>query len=581
VNPRITMLAGATVLALLAALMPTAWYDAIPRDPSLALPFSGVGLMRLMFLVEALLLVVLAGRKVRWHRLDAASLSLVPSRREMPFDVSRRWAVAALAAIIVAGVVLRVYGLSQDLWLDEITPILDYTGLSAVQVLGSYMRSNNHLINTLLLKASIAMFGESEWSVRLPAVLFGTLTIPAVYWVARVGLSRIASLGAALMLAGSYHHVFFSQNARGYTAYLLFALLSTGLLVAALRRDEVWRWGLYIAAVVLGSASLLIMSFVLAGHALLCAALGLSMYLRGQHVGPFARRALSVFGVAGLLSVHVYAAALPEAYVVINAVYLEPSTGYPPFSAEFFAEMGRGINAGFGNPSSALVFLLVGAVGFATLSSACWPIAVGLTLPAILTATLLGARGLTFSPRFFLLLLPLAMIAAVSALQAAALVAWKRRLLGPGGVLTVLGVTAALLAVAAGRSLPYYYRTPKQPYRAAIRLAASRYNGGRIVVVSNAGGGVQYYVRRMAGVDASRFIYTRNTLEFDSLTAAVWGGAVQVVTTFSRALQIELPEIGERLRQEWRPDTTFAATIGDGEITVWSRKALLAPGLAR
>ena len=42
---------------------------------------------------------------------------------------------------------------------------------------------------------------------------------------------------------------------------------------------------------------------------------------------------------------------------------------------------------------------------------------------------------------------------------------------------------------------------------------------------------------------------------------------------FSKALQIELPEIEEKLRQEWRPDPTFAATIGDGEITVWSRKA--------
>ena len=85
--------------------------------------------------------------------------------------------------------------------LDEISPIVDYTRLSAAQVIGSYLRSNNHLMNTLLLKASISIFGENEWSVRLPAVTFGVLGIPALYWVARLGLSRVASLGAALLFA--------------------------------------------------------------------------------------------------------------------------------------------------------------------------------------------------------------------------------------------------------------------------------------------------------------------------------------------------------------------------------------------
>jgi hypothetical protein len=575
------MLAGAAALVLIAVIMPTGWYDTIPRDPSLPLPFRGVSLLRLMFLAEAVLLVALVGWKVRFRPLDAASRPLVPARLELPWDVSRGWALGALVAITSLGVALRVYGLAQDLWLDEITPIVDYTGLSVAQIVGSYLRSNNHLLNTLLLKASIATFGETEWSVRLPAMIFGAATVPAVYWVARVGLSRAASLGATLMLAGSYHHVFFSQNARGYTAYLLFALLSTGLLVTALRRDQAWRWGLYIVTAVLGSASLLLMGFVLAGHALLCAVLGVSVYQRQGRIGPFARRVLSVFGVIGVLAFHVYAAALPEVYAVINAVYVEPGTGYPPFSAEFFAEMARGISAGFGNPLSALVFLLVGVTGFAALGYFCYPLAVGLALPAMLTATLLGVRGLTFSPRFFLLLLPLAMIAAVSATQAAALWAWKGRLLTARGALTAMGVTAVLLAVAAGRSLPYYYDTPKQPYRAAIRLVTGRYDEGRIVVVANAAGGFQYYVGRLTIADASRFVYTRNAGEFDSLTAAMGGELPQVLTTFSRALQIELPEIAEKLQRDWRADTILGATVGGGEITVWSRKHSIAPDSAR
>jgi 4-amino-4-deoxy-L-arabinose transferase-like glycosyltransferase len=161
-----------------------------------------------------------------------------------------------LAAIIALAAVLRCISLGSDLWIDEITTIVDYRNMPTMQVIGSYLRSNNHLLNTLLMKAAIAVFGEHEWSARLPAMLFGVATIPVIYWVARLAMSRLASLGAALLLALSYHHIFFSQNARGYTAYLFFALLSTGALARGLQRDEMRQWALYVVSVVLGFASL-------------------------------------------------------------------------------------------------------------------------------------------------------------------------------------------------------------------------------------------------------------------------------------------------------------------------------------
>lgn len=568
------MFALAALLLAAAVVMPTGWYESIPRDPSLPLPFSGATLLRLTFVIEALAVAAIAAAGVRFTGMKR---NLVTGRIAMPFDIPQTAALTVLAAITALALALRIHGLEQDLWIDEITPIIDYTGLNAVQVLGSYLRSNNHLINTLLLKGSISMFGESEWSVRLPAMLFGTATIPVIYWVSRTALSRLASLGAALTLTGSFHHIFFSQNARGYTAYLLFALLSTGLLVAALRRDEPWRWALYIAAAVLGSASLLITSFLLAGHVLVCVAVGIALYVRKEPVTPFARRVAAVFGIAGFLVFQIYSAALPEAYVVINAIYEQPGTGYPPFSAEFFGEMVRGVGAGFGSPVVALIFLLVGAAGFTALAYFCWPLAAGLLLPAVLTAGFLGARQLTFSPRFFLILLPLVMIAAASALQALMWIWWKKRLVRIPTARVLLAASAVLGAFAAARSLPYYYSTPKQPYRAAMTLAEGRYGEGNIVVVSNAAAGFQYYVRRMQRPAASRYVYTRTLASFDSLTAGSNAGPPQVLTTFSRALRLELPEIESRLRGEWQVDTTFAATVGDGEIIAWSRKVPSAP----
>lgn len=265
--------AAALVLASIAIWLPTGWYDTIPRLSGLPpLPFSGVNLLRLICFIESLLLVVLAVRETRFVS-HGSSLTLLDEKAPAPYDIENRTALLILGVITLAGLLLRTHNLSQDLWLDEISPIVDYSRLSAAQVIGSYLRSNNHLINTLLLKASIAMFGQSEWSARLPAVTFGVLGIPALYWVARLGLSRIASLGAALLFATSYHHIFFSQNARGYTAYLFFALLSTGAFLRALRRDELKYWILYIAAATLGMASLLLTAFVLVSHAILALAL--------------------------------------------------------------------------------------------------------------------------------------------------------------------------------------------------------------------------------------------------------------------------------------------------------------------
>lgn len=562
----------ALALLLVAAFLPSAWYDTIPRTEGMVLPFSGAVLLRLTFLVEGLAVGILALRPGTWSSITSVHGPLVSIRSDWRSDVSHRQAMVALGVITAMGLALRVYGLDQDLWIDEVSPLLDYMLLTPAQILGSYLRSNNHLLNTLLERIVIGLFGESESMVRIPAVAFGVLTIPCTYWVARLAMSRVAALGAALVLAASYHHVFFSQNARGYSAYLFFALLATGLLIEALRDDRLWRWVLYVGAVVLGSASLLITAFVIAAHAIVCTVIWVGLARNGGEPAHFARRIGAVMAVTGFLAFQVYAAALPEAFVVITTVYTEASTGFAPFSAAFFRETLNGLSAGFGSPLAVAGFLALGAMGFASLATAAWPVALALWLPAALTAILLAARGLTFSPRFFLILLPLAILAAMSAVEWIILriqgaVAMRR-------VWAIGGIAAAglILAFGAGHSLPYYYRTPKQPYRAAVSIVEARGSNAKIVVVSNAEMGFRYYSRRLGAKDSSRYAYVRTKAQFDSVVRHDVAGLTQVVTTFPRALEIELPEIAGSLEREWQRDTTLSATVGDGEIVVWSRK---------
>jgi len=58
--------------------------------------------------------------------------------------------------------------------------------------------------------------------------------VVAFYRLPRRFSSPWEVLLAGALLAVSYHHVFFSQNARGYTAFLFFALLSTDLFLTVL-----------------------------------------------------------------------------------------------------------------------------------------------------------------------------------------------------------------------------------------------------------------------------------------------------------------------------------------------------------
>jgi len=553
--------------------MPTAWYDALPHQPDLPPPpVSGVLLLRVFLLVEALALGAAAVVGWRMQRLPPALRHGGPSNWEDAHDLAPRTALWMLAAVTALALGLRLFRLGSDLWLDEISPIVDYGHLPVVQVLGSYLRSNNHLLNTLLIKLAIATFGEHEWSVRLPAVLFGVASVPALYWCARLALSRRASLAAALLFAVSYHHVFFTQNARGYTAYLLFALVSGRLLVDGLREDRPAVWAGYIGAVVLGFASLLHTAFVLAAHALVGLVAVWAVRRRGDHALPLARRLGAVITLAGVASVQLYVVALPEMYVVITNVYARHATGFAPFSIEFAREMARGIAVGFGPGVviAAVPFMVVAIAGFYMLVRRRWELALVMALPGVLTATFLLARGLTFSPRFFLLWLVLAIVTAVVALETVA-----RRAFRASPAHARAAVTAAILLLAAlsAASLRRYYAVPKQPYREAV-AAVERLRGPEdmVIVVYTAEQGVRYYGARLAVPLALHYRFVRSVPALDSALAEHANGRVFLLVTFERALRIDLPELHARLADGWVEQTHFAGTVGDGGITIWAER---------
>ncbi len=130
-----------------------------------------------------------------------------------------------LAAITVVGFVARYYHLGYySLWLDEIGQVV-VSGFSLSQLLAAVGGHLSPPLDYLLLKIFM-VFGSSDTIVRLPACLYGTASIPLIFYLGRKVVGESPAIIAAVMLALSPMAIAFSQEARMYSLFLMIALLS-------------------------------------------------------------------------------------------------------------------------------------------------------------------------------------------------------------------------------------------------------------------------------------------------------------------------------------------------------------------
>lgn len=157
----------------------------------------------------------------------------------------------ALAAIVVVGAVLRAKDLTTaSLWLDEFATLIQvrggFTQMIALTAADTYPPGYN-----TLAWASVHLFGLSDWSLRLPALLLGIAAIPAVYWLGCVASGRVAGLIAAALTALSPFAIIHSHDARMYSLLLLASALSAAATITVVRKPTVWRCGLVVLSNVL------------------------------------------------------------------------------------------------------------------------------------------------------------------------------------------------------------------------------------------------------------------------------------------------------------------------------------------
>jgi uncharacterized membrane protein len=167
-------------------------------------------------------------------------------RRGEP-DTSRKTALLVLGGVILAGLALRL-AVPRGIWLDEAISI-HQARLSLHDLFRNlYFGDRQPPLYHLTLWLTIRAFGHSEFAVRLPSLIAGTLVIPVLYELGRELYDRRTGLVAATFAAASPVLIWYSQEVRMYEFVALFGLLALLTQLRAIRNGTMLNWAAYILA---------------------------------------------------------------------------------------------------------------------------------------------------------------------------------------------------------------------------------------------------------------------------------------------------------------------------------------------
>lgn len=150
--------------------------------------------------------------------------------------ISENWGtILILTILVIWGGFLRTYKLGeQSLWIDEGYTINASQGIvtHGYPLLNSGRTYDAHPFHNYITAGSMKLFGfdpYNPWSARLPAAIFGILSILTTFFVTkRITKNTLTALAASALIAFSYWEIAWSRQARGYTDMQFFIILAFG-----------------------------------------------------------------------------------------------------------------------------------------------------------------------------------------------------------------------------------------------------------------------------------------------------------------------------------------------------------------
>jgi 4-amino-4-deoxy-L-arabinose transferase-like glycosyltransferase len=465
---------------------------------------------------------------------------------------------ATLIGLTILAAVLRGIGLDGGLWYDEIRTLLDSVRPPLAQIITEYPGNNEHVLYSVLAHVSIRTFGDQAWSLRLPALLFGVATVPVLFMFARQFVGRREALLACLLLTVSYHHVWFSQNARGYTALAFFALLSSWLLLRGLRRGKARDFACYGIASALGVYTHLTMVFMVMAHAVALVVL-MGLPTTGRDAWRRWRLPLLGFALAAAFSLALYAPLLADVQQFFLHLPSPRGIATPQWAV---GEMLRGLQIGMVSSVGALLggaLVLCGLYSYFQQSR--FLLALFL-LPGAFVVVAALVLGRPIFPRFLFFQSGFGVLIVVrGALEIGYWLTrrWTTRI-APERWTPLGAALVALLAALSLASLTFDYRYPKQDFEGAMRFVQERRADGEPVATV----GLATYAYREYLKQRWEGITSQEQLQ----QLRQQGRRVWVLYTMAGYISLQAPALMKNLREECSEAGVFRGTVGGGDITV-------------
>ena len=458
-----------------------------------------------------------------------------------------------LVLILVLGAALRLTGLGAGLWYDEIATLVRYVRLPLGEIVTKFDTQNQHMLYSVLAHGTVRLFGESAWALRLPAAAFGVASLWAVWWLGVQMTARREALLAAALLAVSYHHVWFSQDARGYSMLLFWSLVGTGLFLRLLERAEPGRGLVAAYALVMALAcwTQVAGAFVVAGHGLvwLTVAAVARRMPKGAAWSPLAAMAL-----AGALSVLLYAPVLPA---MTHTLAGPKATGGAAewksplwFAAEAARGLARGAPGGWAGLIAGVAVVLAGVTSFWQRSRT---VALLLVLPGVVTGAAVLATAHNLWPRLFFFSAGFAALIAVRGgfRVCEALFGARAGAVATMGALAVCAVSAF--------TVPRAW-APKQDYGAALAFVNTERPLGEAMLTVD--------MTRLPYRDFYRMPWTAADSVGDLRAGETQAGRAWLLYTFPERLAAVDSAIWNRLRCCYTEVRRFPGTVQGGTIVV-------------
>jgi len=472
-----------------------------------------------------------------------------------------------LGAILALAFVLRLISLNSPLWWDEIATVETHLHMGWGQMVQDYSM-NHHYLHNLAAKATMELFGEKPWAIRLPALVFGLAAIAAMWVLVRDLAGAVPAHATALLLALSYHHIWFSQNARGYTGMALFSTLGFFFFMRGLRTGQRGYWLAFAASLAATVFTHLTGAFFFVALGLAWLGLMAAQAARGALDRKTVTLPLLGFVIGGVVTILVYMPLLPSLLHTVSAVS-ETSAGdvmqeyqNPLWTAYEAIRSGIGETGPVVALVGLLVLVLTGAGAWALRKTAPLfaPIVIG---HIVLTAALLLAVGMRIWPRFFFTDLAFLMFLIVMGVRLTceilARLAPKR--LGAAFFPLALVAMALVSSALAVRN----YLSPKQDLAGAYAyVQAHRQNGDRVLTIAPDRDLLAHY-----------FHTDWPTIfgDGDYRTLMAPPGPVTIIVVFPDRSFRALPSLAaDRDAKVLTEVKYFPGTLGDGGVFILSRR---------